>query len=256
MNVVAMQQKVSEAEWQARVDLAACYRLAAHYGWTDLILTHISARVPGEVGPDGGECFLINPMAYMFHEITASCLIKVDIDGKVLSDTDYDINPAGFTIHSAVHAARPDVGCVMHLHTDDGVAVSSQAHGLLPLTQTALTVSGNLSYHDYEGIALDLDERERLVANLGDSNVMILRNHGTLTCGADVASAFTTMFWLERACTMQIKALSGGVKLNMPSAQSAETVKQQVANGSTSLSGLAWPALLRMLDAQDPSYRN
>ncbi|MBT4489655.1 MAG: class II aldolase/adducin family protein [Rhodospirillaceae bacterium] len=256
MNVVRMQQKVSETEWQARVDLAACYRLAAHYGWTDLILTHISARVPDETGPDGGECFLINPMGYMFHEITASCLVKVDINGKVLSESDYDINPAGFTIHSAVHGARPDVGCVMHLHTDDGVAVSSQAHGLLPLTQTAMTVSGNISYHDYEGIALDLDERSRLVANLGDSNIMILRNHGTMTCGPDVQQAFLSMFMLERACTMQIRALSGGTKLNMPSDKSIETVKNQMASGSGSLAGLAWPSLLRMLDGMDPSFRD
>ena len=256
MNVVRMQQKVSETEWQARVDLAACYRLAAHYGWTDLILTHISARVPDETGPDGGECFLINPMGYMFHEITASCLVKVDINGKVLSESDYDINPAGFTIHSAVHGARPDVGCVMHLHTDDGVAVSSQAHGLLPLTQTAMTVSGNISYHDYEGIALDLDERSRLVANLGDSNIMILRNHGTMTCGPDVQQAFLSMFMLERACTMQIRALSGGTKLNMPSDKSIETVKNQMASGSGSPAGLAWPSLLRMLDGMDPSFRD
>ncbi|MBT3534862.1 MAG: class II aldolase/adducin family protein [Rhodospirillaceae bacterium] len=256
MNVVRMQQKVSETEWQARVDLAACYRLAAHYGWTELILTHISARVPDETGPDGGECFLINPMGYMFHEITASCLVKVDINGKVLSESDYDINPAGFTIHSAVHGARPDVGCVMHLHTDDGVAVSSQAHGLLPLTQTAMTVSGNISYHDYEGIALDLDERSRLVANLGDSNIMILRNHGTMTCGPDVQQAFLSMFMLERACTMQIRALSGGTKLNMPSDKSIETVKNQMASGSGSLAGLAWPSLLRMLDGMDPSFRD
>ena len=255
MNVVRMQQKVSEAEWHARVDLAACYRLAAHYGWTDLILTHISARVPGETGPDGGECFLINPMGYMFHEITASCLVKVDINGKVLSESEYDINPAGFTIHSAVHGARADVGCVMHLHTDDGVAVSSQAHGLLPLTQAAMTVHGNLAYHDYEGIALDLDERERLVVNLGDSNIMILRNHGTMTCGVDVAAAFLSMFMLERACTMQIRALSGGVKLNMPSDKAIETVKNQMSNSKNSLANLAWPSLLRMLDGQDTSYR-
>ena len=256
MNIARVQETVSETEWQARGDLAACYRLAAHYGWTDLILTHISARVPGEVGPDGGEVFLINPMGYMFHEISASCLVKVDINGKVLSESEYEINPAGFTIHSAVHAARPDVGCVMHLHTDDGVAVSAQADGLLPLSQTALTVLPNIAYHDYEGIALDLDERARLVANLGDSNVMILRNHGTLTCGIDVPSAFLYMFNLERACTMQIRALSGGVKLNLPSDHAIETVKNQIANSSGKLAGLAWPSLLRMLDGQDSSFRN
>ena len=256
MNVVRMKENVSETEWQTRTDLAACYRLVAHYGWTDLIFTHLSARVPGETGPDGGEVFLINPLGYMFHEITASSLVKVDIDGKVLSETDYDINPAGFTIHSAVHAARPDAGCVMHLHTDDGTAVSAQADGLLPITQTAMTLIGDLAYHDYEGIALDLDERARLVANLGTANNMILRNHGTMTCGPDVQQAFLSMFMLERACTMQIRALSGGTKLNMPSDKSIETVKNQMASGSGSLAGLAWPSLLRMLDGMDPSFRD
>jgi len=260
MNMVRMQKKVSEAEWQARVDLAACYRLVAHYGWTDMILTHLSARVPDTVGApgdvSGGECFLINPMGYMFHEITASSLVKVDLDGNVRSETDNEINAAGFTIHSAVHGARPDATCVMHLHTDDGVAVSAQAHGLLPVTQTAMIIGANLAYHDYEGIALDLDERERLIANLGDSNVMILRNHGTLTCGPSVASAFYRMFTLERACTMQVRAMSGGTKLNMPSDNAIQTVKNQVSGGNQSLANKAWPALLRMLDAQDPSFRN
>jgi ribulose-5-phosphate 4-epimerase/fuculose-1-phosphate aldolase len=256
MNVVQMQQKVSEAEWQTRVDLAACYRLTAHYGWTDLIFTHLSARVPDSVGSADGEAFLINPLGYLFHEITASSLVKVDLDGKVLSETDYEINPAGFTIHSAVHAARHDVGCVMHLHTDDGTAVSSQADGLLPLTQTALTMTSTMAYHDYEGIALDHAERERLVADLGQSNTMILRNHGTMTCGATVADAFVRMFTLERACTMQIRALSGGVKLNMPSQKVVDNVADQMAGFEGSFGDLAWPALLRMLDAQDTSYRN
>jgi ribulose-5-phosphate 4-epimerase/fuculose-1-phosphate aldolase len=256
MNVVRMQQKVSEAEWQTRVDLAACYRLVAHYGWTDLIFTHLSARVPDSVGSSGGEAFLINPLGYLFHEITASSLVKVDLDGNVLSETEYQINPAGFTIHSAVHGAREDVGCVMHLHTDDGVAVSAQTDGLLPLTQTAMAVAANLVYHDYEGIALDHDERTRLVADLGESNIMILRNHGTLTCGATVPAAFLNMYMLERACGMQVRALAGGVKLNMPSDKAIETVKSQMSNLDFSLADLAWPALLRMLDAQDPSYRN
>ena len=256
MNMVRMQRKVSEAEWQARVDLAACYRLVAHYGWTDMILTHLSARVPDTVGAGDGECFLINPMGYLFQEITASSLVKVDLEGNILSETEDVINPAGFTIHGAVHAARPDAACVMHLHTDDGVAVSAQAHGLLPLTQTAMTIHGGLAYHDYEGIALDHDERERLVANLGDSNIMILRNHGTLTCGPSVASAFYSMYTLERACTMQLRALAGGTKLNMPSKNAIQTVKKQVSGSNLPLAAMAWPALLRMLDAQDPSYRN
>jgi ribulose-5-phosphate 4-epimerase/fuculose-1-phosphate aldolase len=255
-----MQKNVSEVEWQTRVDLAACYRLTAHYGWTDLIFTHLSARVPDSVGSSaetgGGEAFLINPLGYMFHEITASSLVKVDLDGNILSETDHDINPAGFTIHSAVHAARHDVGCVMHLHTDDGTAVSCQADGLLPLTQTALTMVANMAYHDYEGIALDHDERQRLVVDLGTSNTMILRNHGTLTCGETVADAFVNMFTLERACTMQIRALAGGVKLNMPSKAVIKTVSDQMASFEGTLGGMAWPALLRMLDAQDPSYRD
>ncbi len=256
MNVVQMQKTVSEAEWQTRVDLAACYRLVAHYGWTDLIFTHFLARVPDSVGSSGGEAFLINPLGNLFHEITASSLVKVDLDGKVLSETDYEINPVGFTIHSAVHTARHDVGCVMHLHTDDGTAVSAQADGLLPLTQTALTLVGNMAYQDYEGIALDHEERERLVADLGQSNTMILRNRGTLTCGETVADAFIQMFTLERACAMQIRVLSGGVKLNMPSKEVVENVASQIASFEGNLGGLAWPALLRMLDAQDSSYRN
>ncbi len=256
MNVIPLQKQVSEAEWQTRVDLAACYRLVAHYGWTDLIFTHLSARVPDTVGSAEGEAFLINPLGHLFHEITASSLVKVDLDGKVLSDSEHGINPAGFTIHSAVHAARPDVGCVMHLHTNDGVAVSAQADGLLPLTQTALTITAGLSYHDYEGIALDLDERERLVADLGQSNTMILRNHGTLTCGETVASAFLNMYLLERACSMQVRALSGGAKLNMPSDDAVEAVKNQISDTNLPLAELAWPPLLRMLDAQDPSYRD
>jgi len=256
MNVVQMKEKVSETEWQTRIDLAACYRLVAHYGLTDLIFTHLSARVPGEVGPNGGEVFLINPLGYMFHEITASSLVKVDINGKVLSKTDYDINPAGFTIHSAIHAARPDVGCVMHLHTDDGTAVSAQADGLMPLTQTAMVVIGDLAYHDYEGIALNLEERERLVANLGTANHMILRNHGTMSCGETISQAFLRMFTLERACSMQVRALSGGVKLHMPSDEAIENVKNQVAGFGLDLANLSWQPLLRMLDKEDASYRN
>ena len=256
MNMVQIKQKVSDPEWQTRVDLAACYRLVAHYGWTDLIFTHLSARVPDSVGSVEGEAFLINPLGFLFNEITASSLVKVDLDGKILSETDYQINPAGFTIHSAVHRARPNVGCVMHLHTDDGVAVSSQADGLLPLTQTAMTIVPNLAYHDYEGIALNHDERERLVAHLGDSNVMVLRNHGTLTCGENVSSAFLNMYLLERACSMQVRALSGSTKLNMPSTKAIETVANQISDTNLSLAELAWPALLRMLDSKDPSYRD
>lgn len=243
--------QVSPEEWQARVDLAAAYRLVAHYGWDDLIFTHISARVPG-----AQEHFLINPYGWMFHEITASSLVKVDLEGNIVSPTDQIINPAGFTIHSAVHAARHDVGCVLHLHTSDGIAVSAMAEGLMPLSQTAMIALAGLSYHEFEGIALDLAERERLVADLGQSNMMILRNHGTLTCGRTVAQAFLNMHLLERACQAQIRALSGGGALHKPAPAVQDVVKQQVRGMKIDVSGLAWAGLLRMLDAKDASYKS
>jgi ribulose-5-phosphate 4-epimerase/fuculose-1-phosphate aldolase len=250
-SVSDIRSAVSPEEWQTRVDLAAAYRLVAHYGWDDLIFTHISARVPG---PD--EHFLINPYGWMFHEITASSLVKVDLDGNIVSATDQIINPAGFTIHSAVHAARHDVGCVLHLHTGDGIAVSAQADGLLPLSQTAMVALSNLSYHEFEGIALNLDERDRLVADLGQNNLMILRNHGTLACGRSVAQAFLNMHVLERACQAQIRALSGGGALHRPKLEVEELVKAQVRGMKIDVSGLAWAGLLRMLDAKDASYKN
>jgi ribulose-5-phosphate 4-epimerase/fuculose-1-phosphate aldolase len=253
MSAVAAPKKrdMSDAEWQARVDLAACYRLVARNGWDDLIYTHISAAVPGPQ-----KHFLINPYGMMFGEITASSLVKVDLQGNIVSETPYNINPAGFTIHSAVHAARHDVKCVLHLHTNAGVAVSSQKQGLLPLNQTSLIIYSDVAYHDYEGIALDLDERERLVANLGAKNNMILRNHGTLTVGHTVAAAYVRMFYLERACQMQIAALSGGAELNLLSKSMQERVHQQVTTGSAGVGERDWPALLRLLDREDPSYKN
>jgi ribulose-5-phosphate 4-epimerase/fuculose-1-phosphate aldolase len=249
----SVREQVSAAEWQARVDLAACYRLVAHYGWDDLIFTHISARVPG---PE--DHFLINPYGMMFHEITASSLVKVDFDGNIVVPTDYLFNNAGFTIHSAVHMARHDVHCVIHLHTRDGVAVSAQKDGLLPLSQTAMVARSMLAYHDYEGIALDLGERERLVKDLGDKNLMILRSHGTLACGASVADAFLFMFTLERACEMQVAALAGGRELIIPPVEVQQLVARQIQAGMTRErpGDLSWPALLRMLDAKDPSYRS
>src|SRR6476619_3259636 len=195
---LAVRKQVSEAEWQQRVDLAAAYRLVALYGWDDLIYTHISARIPG---PE--HHFLINPYGMLFEEITASSLVKIDLEGAVRQETPYFINPAGFTIHSAIHANREDAHYVMHLHSDDGVAVAAQAEGLLPLTQHSLIVLPRLAYHDYEGIALNLDERERLVASLGDKSLMLLRNHGTLSAGATAADCWVGMYYLERACTMQ-----------------------------------------------------
>jgi ribulose-5-phosphate 4-epimerase/fuculose-1-phosphate aldolase len=250
--VADIRSMVSPEDWSVRVDLAAAYRLVAHYGWDDLIFTHISARVPGP-----NEHFLINPYGWMFHEITASSLVKVDLEGNIVSPTDSIINPAGFTIHSAIHAARHDVGCVIHLHTSDGIAVSAQADGLLPLSQTAMVALSMLSYHDYEGIALNLDERERLVADLGDKDVMLLRNHGTLTVGRDVPGAFTRMFFLERACQMQIAALSAGYeRVNWPPQAAIDTVEQQGKRGMDKAGSLEWPALLRKLDRIDPSYRD
>src|SRR5262249_49704579 len=204
----AVRDVVSSEEWQARVDLAAAYRLTALYGWDDLIFTHISARVPGP-----GHHFLINPYGMMFEEITASSLVKIGLDGKKVMDSPYDINPAGFTIHSAVHAAREDALCVMHLHTRHGIAVSAQKQGLLPLSQQSLFSLASIAYHDYEGVALNEDEKPRLVADLGDKKNLILRNHGLLTIGSNAADAFLNMYLLERACEIQLIAQSGGTEL-------------------------------------------
>lgn len=240
---------ISPEEWQARVDLAAAYRLVAHFGWDDLIFTHLSARVPGE-----GHHFLINPYGLMFHEITASSLVKVDSDGNIVSDNGYRINPAGFTIHSAIHMAREDAGSVMHLHNHAGTAVSAQKEGLLPITQTAMLVYPRIAYHDYEGVALDLDERERLVRDLGDKDIMILRNHGTLTLGKSVAEAFTLMYFLENACEKQIRAQAGGA-LNFPSQQAIDTTHKQSAM-LPRVAPLVWPGLIRLLENKDPGYRS
>ena len=203
--VVSLQGRVSAEEWQARVDLAALYRLVALYGWDDMVYTHISARIPGT-----DHNFLINPYGMSFDEITASSLVKIDLDGNILQETPYFINPAGFTIHSAIHAAREDAHYVMHLHSDAGVAVAAQKEGLLPLTQHSLVVMPRLTYHDYEGIALNLDERERLVASLGSKTLMLLRNHGTLSVGSTAADCWVGMYYLERSCTMQVMAMSAG----------------------------------------------
>ena len=248
--VSSLKGKVSEAEWKARVDLAALYRLVALHGWDDMIFTHISARIPG---PE--HHFLINPYGMFFDEINASSLVKIDLDGKVLQETPYFINPAGFTIHSAVHAAREDAMFVMHLHSDQGVAVSAQKGGLLPLSQHALIVLPQLAYHDYEGIALNLDERERLVADLGEKTAMLLRNHGTLAVGETAAACWLSMFYLERACLQQVMALSAGRDgvLTAPDAAQAE-VRSQMGRGMGGIGGLAWPGCLRQLDRTMPGY--
>ena len=246
--LASLRGKVSEAEWKARVDLAALYRLVALYGWDDMIYTHISARIPG---PE--HHFLINPYGHFFDEMTASALVKIDLDGKVQQETPYFINPAGFTIHSAIHAARDDAHFVMHLHTNNGVGVSAQKEGLLPLSQHALICLPRLAYHDYEGIALNLDERERLVADIGDKQMMLLRNHGTLAVGETAGDCWTNMFYLERACTMQVLALTAGRDnvLTAPRA-SVEEVKSQTSR--TIGGALVWPGALRRLDRNNPGY--
>jgi ribulose-5-phosphate 4-epimerase/fuculose-1-phosphate aldolase len=244
-----VRDSVSAEEWQARVDCAALYRLVALHGWDDMIFTHISMRVPG---PE--HHFLINPYGFFFEEITASSLVKVDLDGNVVMPTPHFINPAGFTIHSAIHAAREDAKVVVHLHTDQGVAVSAQRDGLLPISQTAMAVIKDLAYHDYEGIALDLGERERLVADLGAKNLMLLRNHGTLTVGTSAAAAFMRMFFLERACRMQVMAQGGGPLL-MGDDDMQLKVGGQAAMGFDVIGErLAWPGLRRRLDRQMPGY--
>ncbi|MCY1278032.1 hypothetical protein D9M68_246630 [compost metagenome] len=249
---VSVKDQVSAAEWQTRVDLAACYRLIAHYGWDDLIFTHISAKIPGT------EEFLINPYGMMFHEISASSLVKIDLAGKKLMDSPYDINPAGYTIHSAVHEVRHDVACVLHIHTAAGIAVSAQKQGLLPLSQQSLFVLSSLAYHGYEGVALNHDEKARLQADLGDKSFMILPNHGLLTAGGTIADAFLMMFTLQRACEIQVMAQGGGAELIHIPQQILDGAKAMAAGVTRSKQGmggmLAWPALLRLLDTRNPGY--
>ena len=247
----APQSRYGPEEWAVRVDLAACYRLAAHFGMTDLIYTHISARVPGAHAH-----FLINAYGLLFDEICASTLVKVTLQGEVVDDpTGLGINPAGFVIHGAVHGARHDVGCVMHTHTTAGLAVAAQRHGLLPLTQHAMRFTGALAYHDYEGIALEADEQARLVADLGTRNAMILRNHGLLACAPTVHDAFDLMAHLERACQAQVAALGGNADVVTPPPEVAAKVAAQFARPGRQAPANAWSALLRMLDKRDPSYR-
>ncbi|HLA29548.1 MAG TPA: class II aldolase/adducin family protein [Pseudomonas sp.] len=247
-----LRERVSAAEWQTRVDLAACYRLIALYGWDDLIFTHISAKVPG------CDEFLINPYGLMFHEISASSLVKIDLAGNKLLDSPHDINPAGYTIHSAVHEVRHDVACVLHIHTTAGIAVSAQKQGLLPLSQQSLFVLSSLAYHGYEGVALNHDEKARLQADLGEKNFMILPNHGLLTAGGSIADAFLMMFVLQRACEIQVMAQSGGTELIHIPQQILDGAQAMLAGVMKSPQGmggaLPWPALLRKLDAQMPGY--
>ena len=246
----AVRGQVSEAEWALRVDLAACYRLVALYGWDDLIFTHISARVPG---PE--HHFLINPYGLLFSEITASSLVKVDLEGRKVMAGPHEINPAGFTIHSAVHAAREDALCVLHVHSVNGVAVSAQAEGVLPLSQHSMFVLASLAYHDYEGLALNEDEKPRLVRDLGDRRFLMLRNHGLLTVGRSVAEAFVAMYFFETTCMIQVRAQAGGaalIRLSAALIANAQAQFRQVTKGAGAT--LAWPALLRRLDRESPGY--
>lgn len=242
---------LDSTEATLRVDLAACYRLIAMFGWDDLVFTHISARVPGD-----DHRFLINPYGMLFEEITASSLVLVDSHGAKLGDSPHMVNPAGFVIHSAVHAARPDVTCVLHVHTVAGIAVASQRDGLLPLSQQATIALASLGYHDYEGVALRDEEKPRLQADLGGHAALILRNHGLLTVGASMADAFLFMFNLQRACEIQIAAQSSNAPLIEVDPRIVAGVKANVVAVTRGLGGaLAWPALLRKLDRIDPSYR-
>ena len=250
MTAEGVRSRVSEAEWKLRVDLAAAYRLVALYGWDDLIFTHISARLDG---PE--HHFLINPYGFTFDEITASSLVKIDLDGKKVMDSPHFINPAGFVIHSAVHAAREDAKCVMHTHSVNGVAVSASKQGLLPLSQQSSLVLAALGYHDYEGIALRDDEKPRLVKDLGANPFLMLRNHGLLTVGRTIAEAFLLMYTFEAACTIQLRAQAAATELVYVSPEVLDVNKQ--AAGAVTLgmgAQLAWPALLRKLDRRLPGY--
>ena len=250
VEIPSLEGQVSDEEWAIRVDLAAAYRLIAYYGWYDLIFTHLSARIPG---PE--HHFLLNPYNLMFEEVTASSLVKVDTKGNPVGPTPFITNPAGFTIHSAIHMARDDAQAVMHLHTPAGQAVSAHSDGLLPLTQTAMLVRSDIAFHDYEGVAVDLSERERIVANLGDKNAMILRNHGTLAVGPTIGECFVRLYFLERACQAQIMALSAGDHINNPPQGAPETAAAQGAVGvALAAKLLAWPALKRKAFRLDPGF--
>ena len=253
--IASLEGRVSAEEWQTRVDLAAAYRLVAHFHWDDLVFTHITAKIPGT------EHYLINPYGLMFDEITASSLIRIDLHGSVLQETSFPVNPAGFTIHSAVHGARHDVQCVMHTHTLNGVAVSAQKGGVLPISQQSIFVLASLGYHDYEGVALRDDEKPRLVASLGERTFLMLRNHGLLTVGASVASAFQAMYLFEATCAIQVRAQAGGAfergeLIEVPGriiGTAGEQARAVTRGGGASL---IWPGLLRRLDRTDSSWRH
>ncbi len=245
----SVKDQVSAEEWQVRVDLAACYRMIAMYGWDDLVFTHISAKIPGT------EHFLINPYGLMFEEVTASNLVKIDLQGNKVVESPYDVNPAGFTIHSAIHEIRHDANCVLHTHTAAGIAVSAQKEGILPISQQSIFVLSSLAYHDYEGVALNDEEKPRLQADLGRANNLILRNHGLLVCGKSVAEAFLTMYTLQRTCEIQVRAQAQNADL-IPIPQvvldGAKASMKKATNGAGA--GIAWPALLRKVQRVSPGY--
>jgi len=246
-----VRDQVTSEEWEQRVALAAVYRLVAHFGWDDLIFTHLSARVPG-----GDHHFLINPYGMTFDEITASSLVKVDLGGNKVMASAHEINPAGFTIHSAIHAARENATCVLHVHSVNGTAVSAQKDGLLPISQQSIFVLSSLAYHDYEGVALREDEKPRLVRDLGAKNFFMLRNHGLITVAETLPDAFLFLYTFESACMIQLRAQAGGRDLIAIDPRIIATAQQQAATVTNAAGGaLAWPALLRKLDRIDPSYR-
>ena len=250
LQIPGRRESVDADEWQIRVDLAAAYRLVALFGWDDLVFTHISARIPGRHGE-----FLINPYGLLFEEITASSLVRVDMHGNKLDATPFPVNPAGFTIHSAVHGARHDAQCVLHVHSLNGIAVSAQKGGVLPLSQQSIFVLSSLGYHDYEGVALRDDEKPRLVADLGANNFLMLRNHGLLTVGSSVADAFVAMYLFESVCTIQVRAQSGGGELTSVHPQIIAGAREQAAAVTQGLgASLSWPGLLRRLDRRLPGY--
>ena len=251
IDLPSVKDRVSPEEWDLRVNLAAAYRLSAHFGWDDLIYTHISARVPGS-----DHHFLMNPLGLMFDEITASSLVKVDLEGNKVMDSPFEVNRAGFVIHSAIHEARDDALCVLHLHTDYGIAVSNLKEGLRPMAQSSIPAYMQVAYHDWHGFAVNDEEREGLVEDLGSKNVLILRNHGTLTIGKSIGSAFELMFFLEKACRIQILTLSAGAELNPPSSQAISNAMRdlKVVAGEKGADSLVWPALIRKLNRMDTSY--
>jgi ribulose-5-phosphate 4-epimerase/fuculose-1-phosphate aldolase len=256
MHIPSLKEVVSAEEWALRCELAACYRLVAAYGWSDLVFTHISAKLPDSV--TGGEHqFLINPYGLMFDEITASSLVKVDMACNKLHDTPFPVNPAGFVIHSAVHEARPEAQCVLHTHTRAGVAVSAQKHGILPISQQSTFVLASLAYHDYEGVAFRPDEKPRLQADLGNADYLVLRNHGLLTVGRSIPGAFLSMYTFENTCRIQIDTLAGGSELTQvdPRILAGMTDVMRIATAGQGPQ-IAWPALLRKLDRMDPSYKS